>query len=111
MKRPCLEPGCPRLTSNTRCHDHERERDKARGTRQERGYDADYDRARLDYGRRMARGETFICWRCAELGKPHLVDPTDWHCGHDNDDRSLIRGPQCSASNLNTSRPGISPRA
>lgn len=109
----CAEGGCPKLTSNTRCPEHTRSKDRARGTRQQRGYDADYDATRRAYQQRMDDGEVFMCWRCPELGRPpHLVDPTDWHLGHDNDDRSIIRGPQCSWSNLrdaaySTSRIGV----
>ena len=99
----CAEPGCPTLTDRTRCTACTRARDKARGTRQERGYDAAYDREKRAYQRRMDAGEVFVCWRCAELGKPHEIDPTDWHLGHSNEDRSVIRGPQCPASNLATS--------
>lgn len=46
--RVCLETGCPRTTKRTRCDEHERARDKARGTRQERGYDAEFERAKRD---------------------------------------------------------------
>lgn len=105
----CAEPGCPVLTKATRCNDCTRAKDRARGTRQERGYDRAYDRLRRNYQIRMEAGEVFECWRCAELGKPHAVDPDDWHLGHDNDDRSVVRGPQCSTSNLNTAP--ISPDA
>lgn len=52
----------------------------------------------------MDAGETFECWRCPEMGRePHTVDPTRWHLGHSNEDRSVIRGPQCPESNLDTS--------
>lgn len=44
--RVCPTPGCPRLTSGGYCTTHRAERERARGTRQERGYDADYDRRR-----------------------------------------------------------------
>ena len=30
MKRPCLEPGCPHLTTGTRCPQHEAARQQAR---------------------------------------------------------------------------------
>lgn len=59
----------------------------------------------------MDSGERFTCWRCAELGRPHIVDPTPdaWHLGHDNDDRTIVRGPQCAASNLDTSQNRLRP--
>lgn len=45
--RVCLEDGCPKLTRSTRCHDHERAKDKARGSAASRGYDYDYEQAKL----------------------------------------------------------------
>jgi hypothetical protein len=107
-KRPCLEPGCPVLVDAGRCTKHRRALDRARGTRQERGYDAAYDQVHREYQARMDAGEVFICWRCPEIGRPsHPVDPRPgrWHLGHSNDDRSVIRGPQCPASNLATAPP------
>ena len=104
--RVCLEPGCPALTRSTRCRDHERAKDKARGTRQERGYGAEHDALRAEWQRRMDAGERVPCWRCALKGTPHDVDPTDWHLGHDDHDRSVYRGPECPAGNLGAvSRP------
>ena len=99
----CAEPGCPAIQREGRCLEHRRQREQARGTRQQRGYDAGYDQQRRDWQRRLDQGERVTCWRCDELGKPHDVDPTDWHLGHSNTDRSVVRGPQCSASNLDTS--------
>jgi hypothetical protein len=109
--RVCAEPGCPTLTKATRCPDCTRAKDKARGTRQERGYDAAYDRERRRYQFRMEAGEVFPCWRCDELGRPHDVDPDWWHLGHDDLDRSIIRGPECPAGNLATSGRRIPPDA
>jgi len=107
--RVCIEAGCPALTRTTRCRAHERARDTARGTRQQRGYDADYDRAHRDYQRRLDAGEVFWCWRCPELSRPaHVVDGGHWHLGHSNEDRAVIRGPQCPESNLNTASQGSS---
>ena len=99
-KRVCAEPGCPTLTDRARCTEHTRQRDKARGTRQQRGYDAAYDIERVTWQRHMDAGHVVTCWRCAEQGKPHPVDPARWHLGHDNHDRRIIRGPQCPESNL-----------
>lgn len=100
--RPCIEDGCPTLTDRTRCGPCTKSRDLARGTRQARGYDADYDAQRRAYQARMDAGQVYVCWRCVELGKPpHDVNPHDWHLGHSKD-RLTIRGPQCPASNLNT---------
>lgn len=57
------------------------------GTRQSRGYDADHDRVRRRYQRRMDTGEVYPCTRCHTP-----VDPTDWHLDH-TDDRKTWLGP------------------
>lgn len=93
----CAEPGCPELTAKTRCHAHERARDLARGTRQERGYDALHDVMRANYQRAMRAGQTFKCWRCGGD-----INPDAWHLGHDDHDRTQYRGPECPACNLAT---------
>ncbi|GAB3776740.1 hypothetical protein GCM10027600_43020 [Nocardioides ginsengisegetis] len=94
--RVCLD--CPELTNTSRCPACARAKDKARGTRQQRGYDATHDRLRASYQQRMDQGHTYTCWRCT---KP--IDPNAWHLGHDDHDRSRYRGPECPACNLATS--------
>lgn len=90
----CAEPGCPALTRGSRCPTHTRERDRARGTRQQRGYDAAHDRARTAWAPRVATGTV----RCAS---PHCLRPHDplihpgeaWDLGH-TEDRTAYRGPE-----------------
>ena len=93
----CIEADCPTLTNTTRCTTCERAKDKARGTRQQRGYDAAHDRLRAACQRRMDEGETFDCLRCT---KP--IDPSYWRLGHDDHDRSIYRGPECVPCNQAT---------
>jgi hypothetical protein len=105
VSRVCATPGCPTLVKqgarNGRCPACERAADRERGTRQQRGYDAAYDAIGRDYQRRMDDGERFICWRCRDpLGTRRGID---WHLGHDDRDRSVIRGPECPSCNLSTS--------
>ena len=94
----CAEPGCPALTRSTRCTEHTRQRDHARGTRQQRGYDAEHDRLRAAYQRRMDAGERFTCWRCGR----DLEPGAPWDLGHDDLDRSIHRGPEHVACNRPT---------
>lgn len=103
-KRVCAEPGCPKLQPESRCPDHRRAREQARGTPAQRGYDAAHDALRRDYQRRMDQGETFTCWRCS---KP--IDLTSWHLGHDDHDRSKYRGPECVGCNTATSGRAATP--
>lgn len=104
-RRPCAIPGCPTLTDRGRCPQHAREHEQQRGTRQQRGYDAAHDRLRADYQHRMDRGEAFDCWRCGDQ-----IDPEHWHLGHDDDDRSRYRGPECVPCNTATSGRRNKPR-
>lgn len=96
-KRVCAEPGCPTLTATTRCPAHTRARDKARGTRQQRGYDAAHDALRAAWQRRIDAGEVVHCWR---PGCHVRIVGRAWHLGHDDRDRSITRGPECIACNL-----------
>lgn len=93
--RVCQVDGCGELvaadTRGRRCATHRRAAELARGTRQARGYGATYDATRRDYAARMAAGQVFTCWRC---GRP-LGAGSDWHLGHDDTDRTVIRGPEC----------------
>lgn len=93
--RVCLEPGCPDLTTTGYCTQHRRERDKARGTKAERGYGVTFVRTRKEWESRVATG-LVVCWRCGELIPPD----SDWHLGHDGHDRSIIRGPEHPLCNL-----------
>lgn len=94
----CSEPGCPTLSAKPgRCRTHARDSDRARGTRRARGYDATFDATRRDYRKRMDQGETFNCWRC---GLP--IVGTTFDLGHDDDDRTIIRGPEHPACNRAT---------
>ena len=93
----CAEPGCPTLTKGTRCAEHTRAKDKARGTRQQRGYDAKHDAERKRWAPIVATGAV-KCWRCQVLLEPD--EP--WDLGHDDHDRSIYRGPECVRCNRAT---------
>lgn len=98
-KRVCRD--CPTIydpaergARHGRCPTCARQADKARGTRTERGYGPDHQAERADWQRRIDAGEDVHCWRCnAPIGH-------DWHLGHDDDDRTITRGPECPACNL-----------
>lgn len=48
--RVCSKPKCPKLTADGgRCTDCRRDADQQRGTRQDRGYDAAWERTRTAY--------------------------------------------------------------
>lgn len=86
----CLEPGCPTLVRDgSRCPTHERARDRARGTRQQRGYGADHDRLRAEWAPKVATG-TIRCARCRGI----IRADEPWDLGHDDHDRTRYRGPE-----------------
>lgn len=101
-KRVCAEPGCPELVERTahggRCTKHQRDRDRARGTKTGRGYGSTihstplgiltFDQCRAAYRARQARGDVLVCTRCRQS----ITGSFD--LGHDDSDRSIITGPE-----------------
>lgn len=80
--RVCIEPGCPTLTKATRCTDHARAKDKARGTTAERGYGKDHRDLRTNLAP-MAIGKT--CHFCGEPmieGQALALDHTEDRAGY-----------------------------
>jgi hypothetical protein len=77
--RPCLVSGCPLLTTTgPRCPTHTRQKDQARGTRQQRGYDATHDQARRALIATLPHYCAYGCGRTLthpnELVAAHRVD-------------------------------------
>lgn len=95
----CAEPGCPELHEKPRgyCEQHERQRDRARGSRQQRGYDSEHDKLRASTAQRVDR-EGFTCWRCGTRFPPG----TRFDLGHDDHYRSVYRGAECLPCNRST---------
>ena len=63
--RPCTFPGgCPQLVVKGMCDEHKKTYtqtyEKARGTRQSQGYDADWDRVRL----KALKRDDYLCRHC-----------------------------------------------
>lgn len=91
--RVCPVPGCPTLTRGGRCPEHAKAADRARGSRQARGYDKHHDRKRRQWAPLVAAGNV----RCARCTNP--IDPTQpWDLGH-TDDRTGWVGPECASCN------------
>ena len=100
-KRVCT--GCkviydPRTTGSRagRCPACSRIHDRARGSREERGYGAAHQATRAACQARMDAGEVLACWRC---GEP-VTAADEWHLGHDDHDRTITRGPEHASCNL-----------
>lgn len=93
--RVCSQPGCGVLVPKSGyCTSHVRERARARGTRQQRGYDAAHDRMRLEVAKLVAKGQA-VCPKC---GRP-VLPGSEWHLGH-TDDRTSWTGAEHAFCNL-----------
>lgn len=100
-KRVCAEGNCPVLidagTRDGRCDEHRRAKDKARGTRIERGYDSQHTALRRRWKTRVDLGGV----RCARCGQP--IQPGGaFDLDHDDHDRSRYLGPSHPACNRAT---------
>lgn len=95
MQKICATHRCPRVTDSRHCPEHARAHDKARGTKAQRGYGKEFRSERNVWVRMIETGEV-NCWRCL---RP-ILPGADFHLGHDDNDRSIIRGPECPSCNL-----------
>jgi hypothetical protein len=66
-----------------------RRRPRTTGTTTERGYGHDHQRERARWAPLVAAGQV-ICWRCGYRIPPGSL----WDLGHDDQDRSVYRGPE-----------------
>jgi hypothetical protein len=99
--RVCAVLGCPELfpkSEGNKCREHRREHERARGTRQQRGYDASHDRLRAEWAPKVKTGRV-ACARCQKRIQPG----ERWHLDH-TDDRTGYLGP--SHERCNTSAGG-----
>lgn len=92
--RVCPVVGCPVLTTGGRCATHRRQVDRARGSRQARGYDRDHELLRKQWAPRVATG-TVACARCSRTIRAGQA----WHLDHKND-RTGYLGPSHDSCNL-----------
>jgi len=83
--RPCLVCGTP--TNGSRCPKHKLDRKWGRPHR----------RVRAEWEPLVAAGQV-DCWRCGKRIQPGQP----WDLGHDDNDRSVYRGPECIPCNRAT---------
>lgn len=95
-RRPCPAAGCPETISprERACAEHASRYERARGTRQARGYGAEHDAERTRWAPIVASG-TAHCVRCGGV----IVPGSRWSPDHD-DDRTRYLGPAHERCNL-----------
>lgn len=91
--RVCSAPGCPEIQEATRCTDHTRQVEQARGTRQQRGYDRAHERLRKQHAPKVDAGLA----KCARCHLPILPGQA-WALDH-TDDRAGYLGPSHATCN------------
>lgn len=101
--RVCVETGCPTLTKATRCPEHRRDKERARGSKAERGYDA-------EYLRQLRLPDYMNATQCAECGQAFTQDNPKTG-GHSVALRNGGRGskilPHCRRCNYGWERTGL----
>lgn len=87
--KKCGDPNCEtRVQGRPYCPPCTAKRQTRANTTQ-RGYGWQHQQNREAWRPQVATG-TVACWRCREL-----LSPTDgWHLGHDDNDRTITRGPE-----------------
>jgi hypothetical protein len=86
---PGVEACSLACAADARGHRSGQRKPSARRSTTSRGYGAAHQRKREEWEPLVDAG-LVECWRCEEL-----IDPGEpWDLGHDDDDRSLYRGPE-----------------
>ena len=92
-QRICPKPGCPKPASGRYCDKHNREYERARGTREQRGYGVEHKKLRRQLAAKVQAGGI----RCGICGKP-IPPGSVWHLDH-TEDRTDYRGPAHASCN------------
>ncbi|WP_328339511.1 hypothetical protein [Micromonospora sp. NBC_00421] len=89
----CASPGCPELVRTGRCPTHTRATDRARGTRQQRGYGPAHEQERERWRPAVERGEVDCAAPTCVMPERRIKVGQLWDLGH-TDDRTTWRGPE-----------------
>lgn len=75
---------------------HRKRTDTPAEKRRTKDYNSAAHKAARKAGADLVASGRAHCWRCAR----HIPPGTPWHVGHDDHDRSIIRGVECVPCNL-----------
>jgi len=91
---PAHQGSCPKLVAKGRCPRCKQQAEIARGSRQDRGYDADHDRLRRKWERRFEAREEIDCHAITCLMPlRRIAAEAPWDLGH-TPDRTAWTGPE-----------------
>lgn len=96
--RVCPKAGCPELTPGGLCAAHRREREQQRGTRQQRGYDAQHNRLRRQWKPKVERVSVHCHAQVCIMPARLILPGQSWDLGH-NDERTAWTGPEHATCN------------
>jgi hypothetical protein len=85
----CAQPGCPEIIERRHCPTHTTQRERARGSRQQRGYDRGHERLREQWKPKVEAGmvdcHAIVCvmpqrriWLGMAWDLGHIPDRTAW---------------------------------
>lgn len=89
----CSQPGCPELTDKRHCDQHAAQYERARGTRQQRGYGPEHDRLRAKWKPKVEAGLVDCANPVCLAGIRRILPGQPWQLGH-TPDRTAYRGPE-----------------
>jgi hypothetical protein len=96
--RVCSQPGCPTISTKRRCDQHQAQAERARGTRQQRGYDAAHERERKRWQPRVDQGGVHCHAVACHMPSRLILLGQPWDLGHDRD-TGRHRGPEHATCN------------
>jgi hypothetical protein len=90
---PAHEGSCPDLTQARRCPRCGTQAELRRGTRQQRGYNAEHDRLRAQWKPKVEAGQVDCHARVCLMPIRRILIGARWDMGH-TDDRTTWTGPE-----------------
>jgi hypothetical protein len=95
LATPCSVRSCPNLKP---CPDHMRQAERARGTRQQRGYTSRHDSLRANWKPRVEAGQVDCQSPACLMPIKRILPGQAWDLGH-TPDRTKWRGPEHALCN------------
>jgi hypothetical protein len=96
--RVCTQPGCPELVATGRCATCRSQQERQRGTRQQRGYNAEHDRLRARWKPKVDACTVHCHAQVCAMPTRLILPGQSWDLGH-TPDRKSWTGPEHATCN------------